>query len=57
MKRINSNFCVFLIALTHASVFIPMGMNMSAMNPATPAIEVFVNETYKVGILQSINKK
>nr|CAB3266205.1 solute carrier family 2, facilitated glucose transporter member 1-like [Phallusia mammillata] len=48
MSRINSNFCVFLIVLNHATIFIPMGLNLVALNPSTPAIEVFVNETFQL---------
>jgi len=48
MKRINSNFCLFLIILTNILIFVPMGMNVTALNSLTPALEVFINSTFVV---------
>jgi len=48
MKRVNSNFCIYLIVITHITIFVPMGMNVTALNPLTPALEVFINSTFAV---------
>jgi len=51
MKAINSNWCMFLILFTEFTAFIPFGINLTVLNAATPAIKVFVNDTYMVSLL------
>ena len=48
MKSINSNWCTILVIVTQLTAFIPFGINLTALNPSTPAIKVFINDTYKV---------
>ena len=48
IKRRNSKWCIFVVLLTQLSGFIPFGMNLTLLNPSTPTIEVFINETFKV---------
>ena len=54
MKSINSNWCTVLIILTQLTAFIPFGINLTALNPSTPAIKVFINDTYKVRCMVSV---
>ena len=43
----NSKYAVFCIVLCQACSFIRIGIGLSYLNPCTPALQNFVNITYK----------
>nr|XP_026691171.1 solute carrier family 2, facilitated glucose transporter member 7-like [Ciona intestinalis] len=46
MKRINSTYCIIVIIITQITVMIPMGLNLTLLNSATPALKTFINQTH-----------
>jgi len=45
---------MYIIVMTQVTLFIQLGMLVTSLNPATPALSRFFNQTYEV-TLESLN--
>jgi len=53
--RVNSPFCVFVVSVTQVATFVGFGMSLSSLNPITPTIMNFINESHQVSF-QLVNQ-